>query len=197
MRGRRGPRRRFKRRPPPPKQGPKRRPPRQLNPRLQRELKRANRLMRNGEHANAAQIFVSLGERAQDRGILQPAGRLFLQAGMALLMANQIEASLEEAHKGLRLLAANEQWSEFEIEGQRLVEAYGEMGADSAAESLQTFLEDRGRSAKPNKAAEEGKLPAKCPFCGASLSLEQIRSGGEQATECKYCGSIVLAQKIR
>ncbi len=194
MRRRPGPKR-IRRAGPPPKGGPGRLP-RQLNPRLQRELQRANHLMRNGNHANAAQIFINLGEGAQDLGILMPASRLFLQASMALLLANQVEDSLAEALKGLRLLAANQQGSAFQIEGNRMIEAFRDSGQQEGATQLSDFLASKGGDLLTTKIKAEAKkgIPSKCPYCGASFSLEQIQSGRLRATECKYCSSIVQAE---
>jgi len=183
---------------PPPKKTGIRRPPRQLNPRTQRELKRANGLMRKGEHANAAQVFIRLAEHSQDRGILRPSGRLFVQAAMAMMMANQIQDSQEQARKGLLLLAANGHWPDFVFEGNRLLESYDAIGETEAAKSIATLLAERESKSKGLSeivSNSANKLPTKCPYCGASLSLQQIQSGGEKATECKYCGSIVLPKE--
>lgn len=197
---RRRPRRRGLRRPPPPQQrGPRRIASRQLNPKLQRELKRANHLLQNGGHLNAAQIFLNLGENAQDKGILIPAAMLFTKAATAFLLANEIQNALEQSYRGLNLLAANQRWGAFQHQGEQLADAMQVNGFGSEAEELRSWIiEKSGKPAKNSAKAEKsaGKFPSKCPYCGAAMSLEQIKSSQHALTECKYCGSVVMAHQI-
>ena len=189
----------FGRRPPRPR--PSSRQPRshpfvrQLNPLLQRELRRANHLMGTGDHANAAEIFTSLAERAQDLGILGPAAMLFLQAGRAHMLGAETEAALERAMSGLKLLAAGERWPALQREGERIAEEFERQGLDKAAAGLRAWLDEKlGNQAARVETEKKGKLPEKCPYCGASMSLEQMRGG--KAAECRYCGSVVLSAQM-
>ena len=95
---------------------------RALNPRIQRELHRANHLDAIGDHTNAAQIFTSIAERALDRGIVYPAPMLYMQAAHAYLLGEVFEQSLEQARRGLDLLAAQERWPALRHEGQGYVD---------------------------------------------------------------------------
>lgn len=197
---RRRPGRRGKRRPPPSGQRPARRfAKRQLNPKLQKELKRANHLLQNGAHNNAAKIFLNLGENAQDKGILFPAAMLFSQSARAFLLANEIPESLEQIQRGLNLLAANQRWRVFHNEGQSFIAAMQSSGFGSKADKLSIWMAEKsGENTRKSlkETSEKSEFPNKCPYCGASMSLEQIRSSRKLATECKYCGSVVLAQQI-
>ena len=188
----------FGRKPPGPQPANRPRPHpyvRQLNPLLQRELRRANHLLGTGDHANAAEIFASLAERAQDLGILGPAAMLFLQAGRAYMLGAETEAALDRAMSGLKLLAAGERWQVLQREGERIVEEFERQGVDKAAAGLRTWLDEKLGDQPDREGIEKtGKLPEKCPYCGATMSLEQMRGGN--AAECRYCGSVVLSAQM-
>lgn len=198
---RRGPRRPFRRRPRTPRRRRHALHGRPLNPRLQRELRRANQLINKGEHFNAANIFLSLAERARDRGILQPASMLFLQAAYAYVLGNKVDAALERAYQGLEMLAADMRWQTLSREGERIGLALEEEGHQKQAEELRSWLgeklkgQSRAMSPVPSKKSSF-QLPEKCPYCGASMSMEQLNAGGARAAECHYCGSVVLPSQI-
>lgn len=164
---------------------------RALHPRLRRELRRANHLMAIGEHINAAQIFISLAEQARDSGIVYPAPMLFMQAAHACLLGESFDLSLAQARTGLDLLSAQERWRALKREGQRYIQALESAGKQADAQQLRAWLEEQMQG-KPLEKTGAGQLPEKCPYCGASLSLEQINAGGRLAAECQYCGSVVL-----
>lgn len=197
---RRRPGRRGRRPPTHPRQRPPRRSSsRQLNPKLQRELKRANHLLQNGEHKNAAQIFLNLGENALDKGILFPAAMLFSQSAKASLLANEIQESVNQIQRGLILLAANQRWAALQSEGQAFIKALQNSGFEKEAEDLRLWISEKSfKIPGAKKTAKNSKpiIPNKCPYCGASMSLEHIKSSRKSATECKYCGSVVIAQLI-
>jgi hypothetical protein len=201
---RRPPRRRFRyeRRPPwareegfgnPRPRGPLLRG-RQLNPRLQRELRRANHLLAVGEHANAGHIFQDLAERARDHDIVYPAPMLFMQAAHAFLLGEAFEPSLENARLGLDMLAAQERWRALRFESDRYLSELEAAGKKAEAAELRTHLSSHSAQAESvtQEEVQETTLPEKCPYCGASMSLEQINAGGGRAAECTYCGSVVL-----
>ncbi len=164
---------------------------RALHPRLRRELRRANHLMAIGEHINAAQIFIPLAEQARDSGIVYPAPMLFMQAAHAYLLGESFELSLAQARTGLDLLAAQERWQALKREGQRYIQALESAGRQTDAQPLRAWLEEQLQG-KTLEETSQGQLPEKCPYCGASMSLEQINAGGGRAAECQYCGSVVL-----
>ena len=164
---------------------------RALHPRSRRELRRANHLMAIGEHINAAQIFVSLGAQARDSGIVYPAPMLFMQAAHAYLFGEDLEPSLAQARTGLDLLAAQERWPALKREGTRYIQALESAGKQADAQQLRAWLKEQLRD-KTIAESSPAQLPEKCPYCGASMSLEQINAGGGRAAECQYCGSVVL-----
>jgi hypothetical protein len=168
-----------------------------LNPRLQRELRRANHLLAVGEHVNAGRIFQDLAERARDHDIIYPAPMLFMQAGHAFLLGESFEPAIHNAHTGLEMLAAQERWPALHHESERFVGELEAAGKRSEAAELRAWLVELGAPAASAQqpAANDATLPEKCPYCGASMSLEQINAGGRQAAECSYCGSVVLPRR--
>jgi hypothetical protein len=171
-------------------------PGRNLNPKLQRELRRANYLMAGGEHVNAARIFQSLAERARDLDIIYPAPMLFLRAAHAYLLGEDFDLSIQNAEAGLELLSAQERWVALKREGEGIIEDLETAGRGEQAHNLREWLNDalQGKTEELNT-AEAGKIPEKCPYCGASMGLEQIEARAGKAAKCQYCASIVLPRK--
>ncbi len=165
-------------------------PGRALNPRVQRELRRANHLMSIGDHLNAAEIFVDISSRAQDIGIVYPVPMLLMQAAHAYLMGEAYAQSIEQARSGLNLLADQERWRALKHEGDRYIKELEGAGQQEEAKKLRTWLDETLAGKDFGPASPKGQLPEKCPYCGASMSLEAIAD--HRAAECQYCGSVVL-----
>lgn len=169
-------------------------PGRALNPRVQRELRRANHLMAVGQYLNAAEIFKDIGTRALDIGIVYPAPMLFMQAAHAYLLGEAYDQSVEHGTQGLELLAGQERRGALKNEGMRFVEALETAGRSEDATSIRAWVKDKLAGSEPEP-EQDASLPEKCPYCGASFSLEQIEAARTRAAECQYCGSVVLARK--
>lgn len=168
-----------------------------LNPRLQRELRRANHLMSTGDHVNAGHIFQSLAERARDVDLIYPAPMLFMRAAQTYLLGESFELSIQNARAGLEMLEAQERWPALKHEGTRYIETLESESKKGQAQELREWLADvlQGKPEQELDAKEtetQSSLPEKCPYCGASMSLEQINAAGGKASECQYCGSVVL-----
>lgn len=170
-------------------------PGRMLNPRLQRELRRANHLMSTGDHVNAGHIFQSLAQGARDIDLIYPAPMLFMRAAQAFLLGESFELSTENAQAGLEMLGAQERWPALRHEGLHYIDSLQAEGKADKAQEMREWLEDmlQGKPAEKSEESEsKAALPEKCPYCGASMSMEQISAAGGKAAECHYCGSVVL-----
>jgi len=167
-------------------------PGRSLNPRVQRELRRANHLMAVGDHLNAAEIFVDIARKAQDIGIVYPAPMLFMQAAHAYLLGEAYAQSVEQARTGLEMLADQERWRALNHEGKRYIVELEGVEQKEEAQKLQAWIDEKLEGHDLESPPNHGQLPEKCPYCGASMSLEAINAGNGQAAECQYCGSVVL-----
>ncbi|MCW5873630.1 MAG: hypothetical protein KIS88_03180 [Anaerolineales bacterium] len=159
---------------------------RSLNPRQQKELRRANHLLGIGDHINAGVLFEDMANRAYDRDILYPAPMLFLQAAHAYLLGEKTEASLLAARRGLELLASQERWAVLHHEGQRYIAELRAAQQAQPAEQLAAWLADTTPQPLPAAPTKSDT----CPYCGAHGSLEPLAAG--RAQSCRYCGSVVL-----
>lgn len=162
-------------------------PGRTLNPRLQKELRRANNLLAIGEHLTAGRNFIDLAERAYDRGIIYPAPMLYMQAAHAFLLGEDYAGSRAQARKGLELLAAQERGEVLRAESARYLAELGAQDRAGAAE-LRAWLDGLEAPVDASAAATDA-----CPYCGAVGSLQPLAARGGTAAECRYCASIVLA----
>lgn len=169
-------------------------PGRSLNPRIQKELRRANHLMAIGQHINAATIFIDIAQSALDIGIVYPAPMLYIQAAHAYLFGEDYERSLAMASTGLDLLAGQERRARLENEGERYIEALEAAGRAPEMEQVRGWLADRLQGEAAAGDANDS-MPDRCPYCGATMSLEEIRSRASLAAECQYCGSILLSRR--
>jgi len=160
-------------------------PGRTLNPRQQKELRRANHRLAVGDHANAGFLFENMANRAYDRGIPYPAPMLFLQAAHAYLLAEDLQASLAAARRGLELLVSQERWAQLHHEGQRYL---AEAAATEGAAQLAAWLAEVTPQPVPQLPATQET----CPYCGAHGSLLPMAAG--RASSCRYCESVVLAR---
>lgn len=182
----------------------RRRPPRTaVPPRLRRALVRANRLMADGRFDEAAGIFGRLSEEAKRRGMLGRAADLALQASRAHLAADGVDAALERAKEGLRLLVQGGRTGRVPLLLSKMTAALRERGYDAQADHLEQeaaralgeaglSLED-ARGQAPRMPARRGTLPAKCSGCGAPLVPDEVEWHDPQTAECPYCGTLAKA----
>ena len=164
----------------------------------------ANRLKDNQEYEKAAQIFERLAKGAQERGMHKRAPFLYIQAAHCRLLALQPERGVGLLSQGLRLLEESQQWPALHRSGTAAVEELTRLGQIQAAEKVQSWLD---QVLKDHPEAEKSsfehlstsvksppKLPAKCPYCGASIRPDQVEWITENSAECLYCGSAVQAE---
>ncbi|MGH2581335.1 MAG: hypothetical protein ACRDFQ_00390 [Anaerolineales bacterium] len=169
---------------------------RMLNPRLQNEIRRANHLMAVGDHLNAARIFENLALKAVDLNFVYPAPMLFMQAAHAHALGGDLRNSLDIGRRGLEMLVAQERRDQLIFEGSRLADTMESGGNSENAEMIRDFLDELlpDDQRQPSKRCSGAKtIPEKCPYCGATMDLESLVSN-QQASECQYCGSIVMAR---
>jgi aconitase A len=153
--------------------------------------------MSKGEHSNAANIFLSLAERARDLGIMQPASMLFLQSAHAYILAGEVDSAVENAHIGLSMLADADNWPDLRHQAERISELMSAEGFSNQVADMKAWLEKKIKEAPADVTTQHDQksastIPEKCPYCGATMSLDQINAAGAKAAECRYCGSVVL-----
>lgn len=175
---------------------PRRRPPLRRRPqqsKAQQILQRAHHLMEEKEYAQAAEIFERLAQGAKQRGMLQRAPRLFLQAGRAYVLAKKENQGVGCIRQGLNILARSQRWPALHRAGKRVVYELTESEYPKLAQEFEDWLEetlpDRIEDAPRPASTRSVTLPLKCPSCGAPIRSDEVEWADSTTAVCPYCGS--------
>jgi DNA-directed RNA polymerase subunit RPC12/RpoP len=175
-------------------------PPRPRRPLRQRaariavdRLRMAHSLLEQGKSREAAAIFSEIADAAADRGIPR-AAVLNFQAGRAFIAANDVETGLVQIRHGLEMMASTGQVARLPNIGRRILAELRQRGLIEEAQAIeaeiQTLLSNHGLSlAMAVNTADEGRLPAKCPYCGGNVQPDEVEWLQHQQAVCAYCGS--------
>jgi len=172
--------------------------PRRIGPR--RRLARAHELFNRGKFVEAARIFEDLAQEAEERGMLDRAGDLRLQAGRCYLKLDNIERADQEGMKALRLFLRARRPRKVQRLLPKMIAALEKHGRHEEAQELREKAEQL-LGPLPAKAGmgpgvgpgPRGTLPSKCPNCGGPLKPDEVNWIGRGSAECPYCGSVVNA----
>lgn len=173
--------------------------PRRRRPVLRRRLGRGQELFRRGKFAEATRIFERLAQEAEDRGMLDRAGDLRLQAARCYLELKNTERADQEGLRALRLFLRAHRPRKVRRLLPKMVAALEKHGRHEEAEELRKKAEEllgpiRARAGARPRLARRGTLPGKCPACGAPVKPNEVNWVGRDAAECSYCGSVVTAE---
>lgn len=167
---------------------------RRLEQRVRHELRRANELVESGQFLEAADVFEHLAAIFRKRGMPQ-FPQLLIQAGRARINGGDQETGTERIKTGIIAL----------LEGGRLVrlarlrpglqEFFLSRKLDAGWQEIQRLLDQAGLSTPTPARVQTARLPAKCPYCGASIILEELEESNTKDAICGYCGSLVQADE--
>lgn len=140
-------------------------------------LIRANQFKDSGNYLNAADIYERLGKGAQDRGMLNQAPHLYLEAAHCRLLAKQIKPGIDLMWQGFHLLEKASRWQVINQHGNSWVEELERLRLLEASNKLQIWLEqvlkDHIEAIHTHSDLSiiktSSRVPEKCPFCGASI----------------------------
>ena len=166
-------------------------------PAARQALQQANQLRSAGRYLEAAGIFEQLALLAGANNLPRRAALLTLQEGECRALGGQCAAGSQRLRQGLDLLAANGNWQALAQAGPRAAASLEQAGCLTEAAGLRAWLERMLPGASPAEAAppaSPARLPAKCPFCGASLRSNEVEWLDALSAECPYCGSSVAAE---
>jgi hypothetical protein len=190
---------------------------RRRRPRPRQILARAHRLFDRGEFAEAAPIFDRLARGADERGMLNRAGDLYLQSARCHLEMGEAAVAVERGKQALRLFGRAGLFGKIERLLPRMVEALQEKGYQAEAAALRQEVEARLAEVPPERRAPPGArpaawpsaarpalsiaegpmarraLPAKCSACGGPVKPDDVTWLDSQTAECPYCGSVLKA----
>ncbi len=171
---------------------PLRRPFRQPRPhRVPPALRRANKLMKDDNYAEAAQAFEKIAQNTERRhGARAPI--FHLRAGRAYILAKNTEKGMPHLTRGLTMLAAKKQWEPLQRFGQRALDELNELGYEENAQEITDLLEKRlPENMESKRDKSRFTLPTKCPGCGAPIRSDEVTWIDEKTAECPFCGNPV------
>lgn len=164
--------------------------------RIPRRLRQAHRLLAAGKHRQAATLFLELARRAEDLRLVR-APLLYLQAGRALVLANEVEAGGRQLKQALTLLAEQGQPQRLHSIANRISVELSRLGHDQLAADIRQHVEQwlGTQAAVAQDGAQRRQLPAKCEQCGANLHPDEVEILSDNSLACAYCGSRVVAKE--
>ncbi len=117
-----------------------------------------------------------------------------------MIFGGKPSIAVKQAIRGLEIFLANSLDHASSSEYQRIRETLESEGFAEALHQIENWADETGLVVSKTRGTSKDsettfQLPEKCPYCGASLSLEQLTAGGRQAAECHYCASVILPTK--
>jgi hypothetical protein len=176
---------------------PRRAQGRELDSETMQALQNAHRQAEAGHYIEAAEMFERLAYTLQQRQMPRRSARMYLQAGRNRLRGEQPAQGFPLLKQGLNILAGVQAYPALNQVTPALLAELRQMGYNSQAGELQHWLEQTvpqpsGAGTPPGALAPTPRrLPAKCPYCGASLRQAEVEWIDPSSAECPYCGSAV------
>jgi tetratricopeptide (TPR) repeat protein len=179
---------------------PRRRPPIRRGPARPREvalraLRQANRLMQSGQYSQAYPIYRRLADGAAEQGMPVRAAHLYLQAGRARLEMGSGQDAADLTRRAVQLLAGVGQVARSRALFGRAVEALIKKGYRDQALALRAEVAAlTADSPSEQPVLRRGRLPSRCPSCGAPARADEVNWIDEWSAECAYCGTVIQAE---
>jgi hypothetical protein len=154
-------------------------------------LRRAHRMMAQGEFENAAFAFHDLAQKAENR-FPQRAPFLYFEAGRAAVFAGETAKGIAFFRSGLTLLGTQQRYERLETAGARIVQELRDRGLNAGAEEIAGVIRANlpaGVEARRAPSPKRPLLPTHCPSCGAAIKPDEIEWLDAVTAECDYCGS--------
>lgn len=160
-------------------------------------IRDAHFLALNGQPDRAAQSMEDLARQAAERGGPN-AAQMFMQAGRYYAQAGRYDQARPAIETGLKLLAKNIAVPRLARVIDRLALTLERQGHSQLSREVILLGQDllpAGRRASEIKIPEpaESGLPAKCPYCGATVDPRDIEWLEDRSAMCEYCGSVLEA----
>jgi len=164
-------------------------------------LEKAHHLMANREYLRAAVLFEKLADEAAKRNFPR-APHLYLQAGRANILADQVDDGMSFLYKGLQLLVEQNRSLDLQRVGNRVIQELQEIELTDQAVQIEEWLNEVNPEGEivhgtPFSIAGDKnyRLPVNCSSCGGALHPEQVDWIDEMIAECSYCGNMVRAEE--
>lgn len=158
------------------------------------EVQNAHEKMLRGSYLDAAIAFENLAIEAESEQRPRVAF-LYLQAGRARILINDLTRGMNHLKKGLGVLADHKRYGQMYQAGQRIIQELKSRSLTAQADEIAQLLQ---LSMPGDPSARSGPttrptLPTHCPSCGGPMRLDELEWLDENSAECPYCGSPVQA----
>jgi hypothetical protein len=164
----------------------------------QLDLRQAHHLMDVGEYQPAGASFWHLAENAENSGLQGRSPFLYIQAGRAFTLSGNSKMAENSFVRGFELLARSNRWRALNDVSNQVLLELKHSGNTLLAEVIETWIRSNvtenltSSPSKPiNPNPSRPSLPAKCPYCGASVSPVDVDWFDETTAACNYCGSVI------
>jgi DNA-directed RNA polymerase subunit RPC12/RpoP len=160
-------------------------------------LKRAHKLLEDGDHLRASEILQRLARGAEDKGMLQQAPNLYIQAARAKFLAGDETSGTQLLNHGLGIFVRTKRWPALARMGNRVLTELEKIGYSNIAEEIATWLsETLPEPIESYKLPSQPrvKMPLKCPYCGGTIRPDELEYLNRETAECPYCGSSIRGQ---
>jgi hypothetical protein len=160
----------------------------------------AERLMRAGRFAPAAERFSTLAHEAEERAMPQAAGELYLRAARCYAELDKLDLADQRAEQAIHLFIQARALGRVRQVLPRVLAALERKGRQEDGERLRREIEQAFAGMEPLpgrmplRAQAAAHLPAKCPNCGAPIKPNEVAWAGLASAECPYCGGTVKAE---
>jgi DNA-directed RNA polymerase subunit RPC12/RpoP len=137
---------------------------------------------------------LELARRSEDLGFAR-APLLYLQAGRALILANDITQGSEQIKNAFLLLSEQGHSARLASIVDRTCAELARLGHRQLADDLRqqaTKMMDDGAD-QTVTIEDEWQLPPKCSQCGATIHPDEVEILADRSAACAYCGSRILA----
>jgi hypothetical protein len=160
-------------------------------------LRSAHQFMAEGNYEEAQEAFETLAKRAENN-FPERAPFLYLQAGRAAILNDQIKKGMAHLRSGLTLFASQHRYHRLSALGQQAVDELTARGLVSEAAEIQEVIKNNlpsnVSSMTPVQEKKRPLLPTHCPSCGAALKANDVEWLDDVTAECEYCGSPVRGE---
>lgn len=163
------------------------------------KLIEAHRAFELGEYHKAAELYLELAVKAQERGIPQ-APNLYLRGATSLLKEGNAQEALEYLKQGLAILADRKKWIQLKRLAEIAVISLKSEGQAELAAQVQNWVDEQVPEEIKNSevwrrmpAARAGtlKLPATCGQCGGPVHPNEVEWYDRGNPVCSYCGAVL------
>jgi hypothetical protein len=162
---------------------------------LMGQLNDANRLLAQGQAAEAAPLFGQVAQAMEASGHPRRAANLHARAAHAFADAGREALALQHARLALRLFKQYAMAQRLQQFSANILRKFQAGGMAPAAEALQREYGLPASVAAPAApAAALARLPGACLKCGAPVHSDDVEWIDPHSAECPYCGAVLRAE---